>query len=202
MRVLEQWVIKQLEKILKANEDAAATAEVAKNMRVEKLITAQAHDTIKAQYLRQYANWLLSVSNGTTEVAISRTDIIQLPNNMRCNSLQELESKVFDNFLNNYTNTTYLANRAIMSCTNDTIQKCNQDLVGLLPGEELTSYSVHAFQDEDNNTRHDVGTLSRINSSGLPPHKLTLKRVFASSSSVIWILGRDIAMEHNISFFK
>jgi cell wall assembly regulator SMI1 len=82
---------------------------------------------------------------------------------MRCHSLQELESKVFDdNFLINDTNTTYLVNRAIMSCTNDTIQKCNQDLVDLLPGEEMTSYSVHALQDENDKTRHDVGTLSRI----------------------------------------
>ena len=161
-------------------------------MRVEKLITAQAHDTIKAQYLRQYANWLLSVRNGTTEVAIPRTDIIQLPNNMRCNSLQELESKVFDNFLINYTNTIYLGNRASMSCTNDTIQKCNQNLVDFLPGEEMTSYSVHAFQDEDDNTRHDVGMLNRINSSGLPPHKLTLKM----GVCIILIPNLDITKGH------
>ena len=163
-----------------------------KNMRVEKLISTHANDAIQAQYLTKYADWLLSVGNGATKVSIPGTEIIQLPNNMKCNSLQELENKVFDNFLNNYTNTTYLANRAIMSCTNDTIQKCNQDLVDLLPGEEMTSYSVHAFQEENDNARHDVGMLNRIKSSGLPPHKLTLKK----GVCIILIRNLDIARGH------
>jgi len=72
-------------------------------------------------------------------------------------------------------NCEYLRDRAIMSCTNDIIQACNQRIVELLPGEAVKCESTYRFVNENDNLRHDIGSLACVNPSGLPPHLLHLK---------------------------
>ena len=71
--------------------------------------------------LQNYAEWLLSMGNGT--LTNKYKDLIKIPIQMVCTSTTELENKVFDNFEANATNPEYLAKRAIMSSKNDTINE-------------------------------------------------------------------------------
>ena len=94
---------------------------------------------------------------------------------MACDSLETLENRVYGDLAANYTNPDYLKDRAIMSCTNEVIQQCNQDIVDRLPGRTVICESTHTFVNDDDNLRHDIGCLPSINPSGMPPHVLKLK---------------------------
>ena len=52
----------------------------------------------------------------------------------------------------------------------------NNEMVERLPGDEFESYSIDYCMEEEDNARFDTDTLNQTNSSGLPPHYLSLKR--------------------------
>jgi len=147
--------------------------QLTKNMRVEILRIGE--DLVQSHLLDMHSKWLLSIGEGTLDYAIPDTTIFEIPHRMNCKSLQELEDKVFGDIHLHYLNSDYLRDRAIMSCTNDVIQMCNQQLVSRLPGEHITCESTYRFVNDNDNLRHDTGSLACINPSGLPPHVLHLK---------------------------
>ena len=149
------------------------TLKLTKNMRVELLRVSE--DLIQSHLLDMHSKWLLSIGEGTVDYAIPGTTIFEIPCQMSCNSLEELENKVFGDLHLHYLNSEYLRDRAIMSCTNDVIQMCNQQIVSRLPGEHVICESTYRFVNDDDNLRHDTGSLACINPSGLPPHVLHLK---------------------------
>ena len=142
-------------------------------MRVELL--KRNNDLAQSHLLDMHSRWLLSIGEGTLEYAIPNTTVFEIPHQMACASQTELESKVFHDLHRNYMNPDYLRDRAIMSCTNDVIQSCNQQIVLRLPGRSVTCESSYRFVNDDDNLRHDIGSLACINPSGLPPHLLELK---------------------------
>jgi len=91
-------------------------------------------------------------------------------------------------------NPDYLKDRAIMSCTNEVIQQCNQSIVDRLPGTAVIiceSESMHTFVNDDDNLRHDIGCLPIINPSGLPPHDVLKLKLGAC----IVILIRNLSLK-------
>ena len=143
------------------------------NMRV--MNSRKLDDPAKADKLDEYAKWLLSTGDGTVETALQGTDIVEIKPNMCAKDIEDLNNKVYNEFSTNYNDPSYLKDRAIMSCTNDVIQKCNEEMINKIPGQALVCESVHSFLDDDDYLFHDTGPLTRINSSGLAPHKLVLK---------------------------
>jgi hypothetical protein len=101
--------------------------ELTKNMRVELLKLN--NDLVQSHLLDMHSQWLLSIGEGTMDYAIPNTTIFEIPHQMACASQSELEDKVFHDLHLNYLNPDYLRDRAIMSCTNDVIQLCNQQIV-------------------------------------------------------------------------
>ena len=68
------------------------------NMRIEKLM----HDNLSHEWyqrLQQFSEWLLSIGNGTTNIEFN--NIIEIPNEMTCKSLLELENKIYHDFESN-----------------------------------------------------------------------------------------------------
>ncbi len=149
------------------------TLKLTKNMRVELLRQANNHDQSSA--LDAHSRWLLSLGDGTIDYVIPSTNIFEIPAPMACESLETLENRIYGDLAGNYTNPDYLKDRAIMSCTNEVIQQCNQSVVDRLPGTAVICESTHSFVNDDDNLRHDIGCLPSINPSGLPPHVLKLK---------------------------
>ncbi|KAL7506447.1 hypothetical protein ACHAXN_003732 [Cyclotella atomus] len=83
---------------------------------------------------------------------------------MVCKTQRESEDKVYNDFMMNYQDPEYLRNRAIMSYTNDIIQQQNFEMVerSCVEESDVTLYA-------------DVEVLNKINTSGIPPHRLALK---------------------------
>ena len=93
--------------------------------------------------MKCYSEWLLSIAGeGLVESLIQNNNIIELPPRMICTSKIDLENKVFDIFQDNYTSEQYLADRAIMSSKNDTIQQCNYEMIEKIPGDVVISESI------------------------------------------------------------
>ena len=158
-----------------------------KNMRVESLIARDPH---RAEILRRHAAWLLRLGNGNLPTIFD--DIIEIPKQMVCSNPQELENKVYDNFEENMTNIEYLSQRSIMSSTNDTIQERNFEFIKKLPGDMQICYSRDTCIDDDHATLYDPEFLNKVNVSGLPPHRLPLKK----GACIILIKNLDIRNGH------
>ena len=143
-------------------------------MRVEKLLQSNGSPE-RSQRLQNYADWLLRIGNGTQPTVLPNTNIIEVPPQMVCESKHDVESKVYNDFLQNYNDETYLSQRAIMSSTNDVIQQCNYEMITKLPGELMISESVNSCVEDDDAAIYDSDFLSKIPVSGIPPHRLALK---------------------------
>ena len=99
------------------------------NMRVQRFLRLNPSPE-KAQKLQEYSDWLLDLGDGKLPSAVPHLPgVVEIPPQMVCGSKQELEDKVFDNFLLNYQDKEYLKTRAIMSSTNDVIQQLNFEMV-------------------------------------------------------------------------
>ena len=101
------------------------------------------------------------------------TDLIEVSQQMACNSTGELDDTVVDDFLNNMNSIDYLLLCAIMSTKNDFINE-KIKFVEKIPGEMHISYSRDTCVDDDDNTPHEAEVLNRINNSGASPHTAEL----------------------------
>ena len=90
------------------------------------------------------------------------------------------------------TNREYLAERAIMSSTNDTIHERNFKFMEKLPGNMEISYSRDSCVEDDDVTLYDAEFLNRVNVSGIPPHRLPLKK----GACIILIKNLDLKNGH------
>ena len=147
--------------------------KLTKNMLVELLRSDS--DFEQSERLDQHSKWLLRVGEGNLDYVMPNSNVFGLPSNMACESLLDLETRVFGNLRLQYMDPVYLRDRAIMSCTNDIIQQCNQSIIDKLPGHPVICESTYRFENEDDNMQHDIGSLACVNPSGLPPHVLRLK---------------------------
>ena len=75
-------------------------------------------------------------------------NIIEISKKMVCDSPEELENKLFDDFKRNMTNQEYSRQRAIMSSTNDTIHERNCKFIDKLRGPMQNRYSIDCCMEE------------------------------------------------------
>src|SRR5947207_9235658 len=69
----------------------------------------------------------------------------------------------------------HLAECAILTATNDTIDNLNVQLLASIRGEVFASYSADKIGDEEEADNYTSEYLNMINLSSLPPHLLKLK---------------------------
>ncbi|KAG8389728.1 hypothetical protein BUALT_Bualt01G0008900 [Buddleja alternifolia] len=125
-----------------------------------------------------FSQFLLQVGDG-----LQRTfngDFIQLPQSMVIpwegeQSLYQLIDSVFPNMIEHVNDANYMVGRAIITPKNVDVDKINEKLIDLFPGEEKV-YSSWDSVDDDRNNLYQEEFLNSLSPSGLPPHKLTLKR--------------------------
>ena len=63
-----------------------------------------------------------------------------------------------------------------MASTNDIIQKCNYEVIKRLPGDMVVSKSIYDCIEDDHRAIYEPEYLNKINTSGIPPHILALKK--------------------------
>ncbi len=101
-------------------------------------------------------------------------NLIEIPEQMVCKDLKEVEGRVYDNFMVNNDNSEYLFGQEIMSTTNEIIQQKNFHMIQQFLGQITISESIDEFIEEDHKAMYDSDFLNRINTSGIPPHWLAL----------------------------
>ena len=148
-----------------------------RNMRVERLI-ANETDQSRIDRLREHARWLLSIGDGnvSASVQVGTRQLIEIPEQMVCNSPEDLNKTVFPDFEERHTDQTYISERSILVCLNELAMERNNEMVERLPGEKFECFSIDYCMEEEDKGRYDTDTLNQTNSSGLPPHSLVLKK--------------------------
>lgn len=142
--------------------------------------------TTNMRLLRQdgdnYPEFLINVGNGTlnsnAQSDNSSNEFIDLPNAMWLPlEKEQLFDRVYDNFLESYTDPQYIYKRAILSPLNADTDVINQIASDKLPGHYTTYLSYDSIVDQDNNNNFYFNTeyLNSLKISGLPPHQLDLK---------------------------
>jgi ATP-dependent DNA helicase PIF1 len=69
-----------------------------------------------------------------------------------------------------------MTERAILAPKNEDVGKLNEEILSRIPGESCTLYSSDTLQDDGQTAQFPVEFLNSLTPSGLPPHKLILKK--------------------------
>jgi PIF1-like helicase/Helitron helicase-like domain at N-terminus len=125
-----------------------------------------------------FSQFLLRVGDGT-ELS-DEDDFIRIPDDMAISyvndeqSLNELIEAVFPSLHLNGLESDFIAERAILSTTNDHVDELNECMINRFPGEEMTYYSFDTGEDDTHNY-YPSEFLNSLTPNGLPPHMLKLK---------------------------
>uniref|UniRef100_A0A0L8HCD7 DNA helicase Pif1-like 2B domain-containing protein n=1 Tax=Octopus bimaculoides TaxID=37653 RepID=A0A0L8HCD7_OCTBM len=124
---------------------------------------------------REFDNYLLGVGNGNISVEQSLGEFkIKLSNDFCLESgiLSDLCDFVYADLNNNFTNPVWLANRTIVTPTNEAAQFVNDFLLTRIPGELKIYRSPDTV---DNETLYPIEFINKFTPSGFLPHILKLK---------------------------
>ena len=148
--------------------------KLSKNMRVERLIGENTSPE-RADKLREHTKWVLNMGNGSIEGPFKT--VIDIPTNMMCVDAETPEEKVYDNFAEDYKDKERLLGCVSRTSTNDTLCERNFKLIDKkIPGDMRISYSRDECLEDDDKQMYGEHFLNRVNVSGLPPHRLPLKK--------------------------
>ena len=84
-----------------------------------------------------------------------------------------LVDNIFPDIEQRYTDTKWLANRAILCPSNKEVDEVNEEVLRRLPGEERILKSIDTT--EENSPEYTPEFLNSLEMSGIPPHLLKLK---------------------------
>jgi len=93
---------------------------------------------------------------------------------------------VYGGIEDNCDNSDWLKNRCILCPHNDSTSEMNDQVMDLLPGEEIISYSADTPNSHDEDGDIPVEFLNTLNYPGYPKHQLRLKK------NMILMLMRNI----------
>uniref|UniRef100_A0A0L8G0B8 DNA helicase Pif1-like 2B domain-containing protein n=1 Tax=Octopus bimaculoides TaxID=37653 RepID=A0A0L8G0B8_OCTBM len=121
-----------------------------------------------------FASKLLDVGNGSLPLDVNGlADISTIGNYVFISEV--LCTTVYPNLSTNYVSHEWMCEKAILAPTNATIQTLNTFLLRQLPTQERCYTSVDSFTEPTQITFFSTNFLNSQDSSGLPPHKLSLK---------------------------
>ncbi|XP_071704670.1 uncharacterized protein [Rutidosis leptorrhynchoides] len=134
--------------------------------------------------IKAFANWILDVDNETVggpndedvEITIPGEFLIK-KSDVPINSIVE---STYPDLNNNLYENTFFQERATLAPTHEHVNKINDRLLQLVPGEEFTYLSCDGVDASDNSMTGDRGMqyqefLNNLKFSGIPNHKLVLK---------------------------
>ena len=132
------------------------------------------------QEAEQYAQWLLSVGNGTTQTTPNDTydDLITIPDTILMEgTIMELADWVFENlFSDAISNTDQICQRAILTPKNIIVKMINDIITDKFPGEKTILPSADTLLAPEYYDTHVPNEfLNTLNPPGLPPHQLPFK---------------------------
>ncbi|CAG8664796.1 12324_t:CDS:2 [Cetraspora pellucida] len=127
---------------------------------------------------RTFVEYLLRIGNGT-EPTIDN-DLIRLPDEMTVrpqnqeDSIDPLINIIYSNLTENFLNTTFITERAILTSLNSDVDEINEKIMAKYPGEQHTYYSFDSVP-ENNLNLFPIEYLNSLISQGLSSHEFILK---------------------------
>ncbi|KAL6567653.1 hypothetical protein OROGR_001321 [Orobanche gracilis] len=138
----------------------------------------------EVEEIKNFAEWLLEVGNGTLGGENDGEADIKLPDDIIIkdakNSIASIVESTYPSILQNMSDPKFFQERAILAPTNEMVEKINEYILSLMPGEEveyLSSDCISKEEGEVNEHEHIYSTefLNTVRCSGLPNHSLKLK---------------------------
>ncbi|XP_057443466.1 uncharacterized protein LOC130735534 [Lotus japonicus] len=120
------------------------------NMRLQ-----QAASSSSASEIKEFADWILQVGDGTVKTIDDDDSIIEIPPDLLVkdcdNPLLELVNFAYPNIVANLENSKYFQQRALLAPTLESVEEVNNYMLSMIPGEETEylSYDTPCRSDED-----------------------------------------------------
>ena len=146
--------------------NSTTVTNLTRNMRVE--LTGQSD---------KFSKLLLSIGDGKVpENKDVGESMVKLPSHFFVENASPtvLVEEVFPDFHKNYSNTSWVKNRAILCPTNEECCEINKILLSRLPGVSVTYKSCDMVSNADSHM-FPTEFLNTIDLQGIPPHSLELK---------------------------
>nr|XP_016462004.1 PREDICTED: ATP-dependent DNA helicase PIF1-like [Nicotiana tabacum] len=126
-----------------------------------------------------FSNFLLRIGNG--EEPTIRDDMVLLPENLivkhdgDSTSEDNLIREIFSSLDEMSSCAKYMTERAILASGNEYVDQLNEMLIAKFPGESQT-FLIFDSAEDDTNNYYQEKYLNTLTPSGLPPHRLVLKK--------------------------
>jgi ATP-dependent DNA helicase PIF1 len=134
--------------------------------------------------LQDFAKWILDIGDGKVGIIEDDGCIVDIPPDLLIQSssdpIGDIVEAIYPNLLQNMLIPNFFQDRAILAPTLEVVEKINDYVLALMPGEPKEYLSCDSIQKSDD----DVGVdyrwittefLNEIKCSGMPNHKLILK---------------------------
>ncbi|KAL3025163.1 hypothetical protein AAZX31_04G165700 [Glycine max] len=134
--------------------------------------------------LKQFSDWLLDIGDGKLGQPNDGHCEITIPDEFLIMDFKDLIQAIVDatypDLLQNYNNTDFLQKRVILASTKDVVDKINDYVLSLFPGDEKEYCSADSVDKSDELLNHTFGVLTpeflkTLKTSGIPNHKLRIK---------------------------
>ncbi|XP_021961437.1 uncharacterized protein LOC110857104 [Folsomia candida] len=125
---------------------------------------------------KSYSDWLLKLGDGTLETPLGLPkDTIEIPEQLICR-----ESIIYEIYGERLTvaNVANFSKMAILCPKNTDVDNINEEILNILEGNSVTYFSTDSVDDESAEDRqhYPVEFLNGLTPSGMPVHKLNLKK--------------------------
>ncbi|KAL6582396.1 hypothetical protein OROMI_006410 [Orobanche minor] len=144
-------------------------------------VDASTSDVIEA---REFAKWILDIGDGTVGVNNDGEADVELPDDILIRDtndpLATIVESTYPFILQNMHDPLFFQDRAILAPTNETVEKINDYILSLLPGDAVEYMSSDSISKEDGDMdgHEDIFSVEFLNTvrcSGLPNHVIKLK---------------------------
>ncbi|CAN1274859.1 ATP-dependent DNA helicase PIF1 [Linum perenne] len=144
------------------------------------------HDGCNQEELREIENfskWLLDIGDGKNSSILGDSEI-QIPYELRVQKevdpIADIVHSTYPDILQNYSDPSYLAKRAVLAPLHDTVSLTNEYMLNLFPGREKCYYSSDSIQYEAANQSEIEAEfppefLNSLRIGNFPDHELKLK---------------------------
>ncbi|XP_050909938.1 uncharacterized protein LOC127123800 [Lathyrus oleraceus] len=127
---------------------------------------------------QKFAEFLIRIGDGVEPTKLD--DMVRLPSQIAIqwegeHSIQVLIQHIFPNLELHGWDAPYMVQRAILTPTNDDVQKLNDMIIDQFPGEEHNLLSFDEVEG-DNHNLYQYEFLNSIAQCSLPPHILKIKK--------------------------
>ncbi|KAL6876351.1 hypothetical protein ACP4OV_012923 [Aristida adscensionis] len=156
------------------------------NMR---LLSPRLYEELQME-VKKFSEWILNLGEGKLQVPAEKHDgesdatWIEVPPDLLIQTdgekIPAIVSSVYTNFIHNYSNPTYLCDRAVLTPTNESANEVNSYVMSLVPtqGKQYLSCDTIAKTTDTPDTvdlLYPIEFLNSITANNFPHHDITLK---------------------------